>query len=113
VSSIAAVKAASDTKGGNPVGGYGNRGYALLMAQQVKLTRRRGYTRVSAKNQVTIPREALARAGLRAGDRLRAEVRGPGKLVLVRVDDPVERYAGSLTGAFGPGYVDELRREWR
>jgi bifunctional DNA-binding transcriptional regulator/antitoxin component of YhaV-PrlF toxin-antitoxin module len=88
-------------------------GYALLMSDRVKLTRRRGYTTVSAKNQVTIPLEALARAGLHAGDRLRAEARGPGELVLVREDDPLDRYGGSLTGAFGPGYLDELRREWR
>jgi bifunctional DNA-binding transcriptional regulator/antitoxin component of YhaV-PrlF toxin-antitoxin module len=75
--------------------------------------RRRGYTTVSAKNQVTIPADTLAGAGLRVGDRLRAEVRGPGELVLVREDDPVARFAGALTGAFGPGALDELRREWR
>jgi len=67
---------------------------------------------VSAKHQVTIPLDALARAGLRAGDRLRAEVRGPGEVVLVREDDPIERYAGSLTGVYPDGYLDELRREW-
>ncbi|OGN81720.1 MAG: hypothetical protein A2X23_02505 [Chloroflexi bacterium GWC2_73_18] len=67
---------------------------------------------MSAKHQVTIPLDALARAGLRAGDRLRAEVRGPGEVVLVREDDPIERYAGSLTGVYPDGYLDELRREW-
>jgi bifunctional DNA-binding transcriptional regulator/antitoxin component of YhaV-PrlF toxin-antitoxin module len=83
------------------------------MAAEVKTNRRRGYTRVSAKNQVTIPQDALVRAGLQVGDRLRAEVRAPGELILVREDDPVDRFAGALTGAYGPDHVDELRREWR
>jgi len=83
------------------------------MSRHVKVNRRRGYTTVSAKNQVTIPQDALVRAGLRVGDRLRAEVRGPGELILVREDDPIERFAGALTGAYTPGHLDELRREWR
>lgn len=83
------------------------------MSTEVKTARRRGYTRVSAKNQVTIPQDALVRAGLQIGDRLRAEARGPGELILVREDDPVDRFAGALTGAYAPDHLDELRREWR
>ena len=83
------------------------------MSAQVKTNRRRGYTRLSAKNQVTIPQDALVRAGLKVGDRLRAEARGPGEVVLVREDDPVDRFAGALTGAYAPDHLDELRREWR
>jgi bifunctional DNA-binding transcriptional regulator/antitoxin component of YhaV-PrlF toxin-antitoxin module len=45
--------------------------------------RRRGYTRVGAKNQVTLPVEALQRAGIRTGDTLRAEARGPGEVLLL------------------------------
>lgn len=82
------------------------------MEQRVKTTRRRGYTRVSAKHQVTIPMDALAQAGLRAGDRLRAEVRGPGEVALVREDDPLKRFAGALTDVYPTSYLDELRREW-
>ena len=82
------------------------------MAQDVKLNRRRGYTTVSSKNQVTIPQDALLKAGLRVGDRLRAEARGPGELVLVREDDPTDRFAGALTGVYTADYLDELRREW-
>jgi bifunctional DNA-binding transcriptional regulator/antitoxin component of YhaV-PrlF toxin-antitoxin module len=83
------------------------------MKTRVKETRRRGYTRVSAQNQVTIPRDALVRAGIRAGDRLRAEVHAPGEVVLVREADPIERFAGALTDVYPAGYLDELRREWR
>lgn len=78
----------------------------------VKKQRRRGYTRVSAKHQVTIPAEALAAAGLATGDRLRAEVRGPGEVALVREEDPVKRFDGALTGVYPASYLDELRREW-
>ena len=74
--------------------------------------RRRGWTRVSAKHQVTLPVEALQRAGIRTGDRLRAEVRGPGQVMLVRKEDPLETFAGALTGVYAPGDLDELRDEW-
>jgi bifunctional DNA-binding transcriptional regulator/antitoxin component of YhaV-PrlF toxin-antitoxin module len=83
------------------------------MGARVKTARRRGYTKVSAKNQITIPQDALAKAGLKVGDRLRAEAGRPGELILVREEDPVDRFAGALTGAFGPDELDELRREWR
>ena len=83
------------------------------MSTRVKNPRRRGYTRVSAKNQVTIPQDALVRAGLKVGDRLRARAGKPGELILVREEDPVDRFAGALTGAFAPDQLDELRREWR
>jgi len=66
------------------------------MRTRVKTARRRGYTKVSAKNQVTIPQDALVRAGLQVGDRLRAEARGPGELILVREDDPIDRFAEVL-----------------
>jgi AbrB family looped-hinge helix DNA binding protein len=75
--------------------------------------RRRGQTTVSSKNQVTLPVDALARAGLATGDRLDVEVRGPGELVLRRVDDALDRFAGALTGAYLPGELDDLRDEWR
>jgi bifunctional DNA-binding transcriptional regulator/antitoxin component of YhaV-PrlF toxin-antitoxin module len=82
------------------------------MEQEVKKGRR-GATTVSSKHQVTIPKAAMAAAGLRAGDRLRAVSSGRGRVLLVREDDPVERHAGSLTGIFRSGELDELRDEWR
>lgn len=56
--------------------------------------------------------DALEGAGIRTGDVLRAEVRGPGEVLLVREADPIERYAGSLTGVFALDELDELRDEW-
>ena len=74
--------------------------------------RRRGYTRVSAKHQVTLPVDMLRRAGIKTGDTLRAEVHGAGQVLLVRDIDPLTRYAGALTGTFAPGEVEQLRDEW-
>ncbi len=74
--------------------------------------RRRGYTRVSAKHQVTLPVATLRDAGIRTGDTLRAEVRRPGEVVLIRDEDPLDRYAGALTGVYEPGELDQLRDEW-
>ncbi len=71
-----------------------------------------GRSRISSKNQVTLPVAALGGAGLQAGDRVRVEVRGPGELALLREPDPIARFAGSLTGVYGPGYLEELRKEW-
>jgi hypothetical protein len=75
--------------------------------------RRRGYTRASAKHQVTLPVDALHGAVIRTGDRLRAEARGPGEVLLVREADPVEQFSGGLTDVYPAGGLDELRREWR
>ena len=82
------------------------------MSTLVKRQRRQGYTRVSPKHQVTIPSEALAQAGVRIGDPLKVEARANGEIVLIRDEDALERYAGSLTGLYPPGELDQLRSEW-
>jgi len=85
------------------------------MAQEVKVSssaRWPGCSRISSKNQVTLPVDALRRAGLRPGDALRIEARGPGQLELVRVPDALHTFAGTLRGLYPAGYLDDLRREW-
>jgi AbrB family looped-hinge helix DNA binding protein len=72
--------------------------------------RRRGRTRISAKNQVTLPVEALRRAGLKPGDEVEIEVDGPGRVNVVRADDVIARYAGTFS--YPAGYLEELRGEW-
>ena len=94
-----------------PIAATGAPGYPLPMGTKVKAHMRRG-SRISSKNQLTLPVDALGGAGLRAGDRLRVEVRGPGELLLVREVDPIDDHAGRLTGTYGPGYLDALREEW-
>lgn len=66
---------------------------------------------MSSKNQVTIPVEALRGAGLRPGVELDVRAEGPGRIILERSDDPVERLAGMFT--YPKGYLKKLRREWR
>ncbi len=56
--------------------------------------------------------DVLAATGIGPGDELRVEADGPGRLVLVRTEDVIARYAGSLTGVWPPGALDELRDEW-
>jgi bifunctional DNA-binding transcriptional regulator/antitoxin component of YhaV-PrlF toxin-antitoxin module len=82
------------------------------MDQEVKRGRRGGTT-ISSKHQVTIPKQAMTAAGLRTGDRLRAEPRGSGRVLLVREEDPVARHAGRLTGVYRRHELDGLRDEWR
>ncbi len=71
-------------------------------------------SKVSSKNQVTIPVAELRAAGLRPGDVVRVEAAGAGRVVLTRVDELVARHAGSLdTGGDLRAQVDQLRDEWR
>jgi hypothetical protein len=60
---------------------------------------------------VTLPVEALKRAGLVPGMVLAVEVDARRRLVLAPHDDPVKRYAGILR--YPKGYLRKLRSEWR
>ena len=75
--------------------------------------RRRGFTRISAKHQATIPVQALKEAGLKPGDEVRVVAAGRGRLVLERDTNVVERHAGSLRGVYAPSELEALRDEWR
>jgi bifunctional DNA-binding transcriptional regulator/antitoxin component of YhaV-PrlF toxin-antitoxin module len=74
--------------------------------------RRRGFTRLSSKHQATIPVDALREAGVAPGDELRVRADGPGRIVLERERGSIDDLAGSLVGAFPPGFLEELRSEW-
>jgi bifunctional DNA-binding transcriptional regulator/antitoxin component of YhaV-PrlF toxin-antitoxin module len=84
------------------------------MSDEVKQTPRRPrITRLSRKHQATIPVAILAEAGLQAGERLRVEALGPGRIVLTRADDRLEDLLGALgDDVYPPGYLEELRAEW-
>lgn len=80
--------------------------------------RRRGYTRLSPKHQVTIPAETVEQAGLVPGDELRVEIDHAGRIVLSRPQDVDRRVPAlaELEGRFPPGEPGELDRprgEWR
>ncbi|HET8606359.1 MAG TPA: AbrB/MazE/SpoVT family DNA-binding domain-containing protein [Gaiellaceae bacterium] len=86
---------------------------------RVKLRRRRGFTRISSKRQVTIPLAALEQTGLKPGDQLKVDVDSGGRIVLSRpVDVEARRKAiretsGIFTGVYRAGDLDRLRDEWR
>ena len=74
---------------------------------------RAGRSRISSKHQVTIPAAAFHGAGLAAGDMVRVEAEGAGRVVLTKVDDLVDRYSGSLaTGGELRRGIQALRDEW-
>ena len=80
------------------------------MATEVKL--RRGVTRLSRKNQVTLPVAALREAHIKPGDELRVSVDGRGRLVLTPVEDPLEALIGSAPGLSAATQLEMLRDEW-
>jgi bifunctional DNA-binding transcriptional regulator/antitoxin component of YhaV-PrlF toxin-antitoxin module len=82
------------------------------MAKEVK-ERRGGRSRISSKHQITIPAAAFRGAGFAAGDLVRVEAAGAGRVVLTKIDDLVDHYSGSLaTGGELGRSVDALRDEW-
>ncbi len=69
-------------------------------------------TRLSSKNQVTLPVGALRTAGVGVGDELRVEADGDGRLVLVRDRDPLDELIGSAPELAGAVDLQALRDEW-
>lgn len=86
---------------------------------RVKINRRRGFTRLSPKHQVTIPLDAVQATGLVPGDELSVTVDRAGRIVLSRANDAdrrrraIRQVAGSMPGVWKPGDLDRLRDEWR
>ena len=82
------------------------------MGKKVKDTRRKSVTRLSSKNQATIPVAVLRAAGVGPGDAIRIESTAPGEIKLVRVANRIDRFAGSVPGRFPKGLLKKLRSEW-
>ncbi len=69
--------------------------------------------KVSSKNQVTIPVEAMRAAGLRAGDEITVRPVGEGEIVIATRGSRVRRHAGIATGIYKDGELERLRDEWK
>jgi bifunctional DNA-binding transcriptional regulator/antitoxin component of YhaV-PrlF toxin-antitoxin module len=73
-------------------------------------------SKLSSKNQVTLPVAALAAAHIKSGDELQVEVVGDGVLRLVRYRDPrldlLNEIIGSAPGISAAANLEELRDEW-
>jgi len=68
---------------------------------------------VSGKHQITIPIAAFSEAGLREGDVVQVKAQGRGRVVIARVDDLIDEYAGCLnTGGELGRTLRGLRQEW-
>ncbi len=68
-------------------------------------------SRISGKNQITVPVSALAEVGLRSGDQVVVEPAGDGELRIRRVKHDFASAFGALTGAYPEGYLEQLDRE--
>jgi bifunctional DNA-binding transcriptional regulator/antitoxin component of YhaV-PrlF toxin-antitoxin module len=68
--------------------------------------------RISRKNQVTLPVETLAAAGLKPGDPVNIEAEGPNKIVVRRVTMSSREAIGIFDGLYEPGHLETLRRDW-
>jgi AbrB family looped-hinge helix DNA binding protein len=70
-------------------------------------------SKVSSKNQVTIPVKTMRAAGLRAGDEITVRAVGEGEIVVATRGSRVRRHAGIATGIYKDGELDRLREEWK
>ena len=68
--------------------------------------------RLSTKNQITLPVDALRAAGLVPGDEVTVRSVGSGEIVIAARASRVRRHAGIAEGIYLSGEIDELRDEW-
>lgn len=69
--------------------------------------------KVSSKNQVTLPVEAMRKAGLRPGDEVTVRPLRDGEVIIAARGSRVRRHAGIATGIYPAGELDRLRNEWK
>jgi bifunctional DNA-binding transcriptional regulator/antitoxin component of YhaV-PrlF toxin-antitoxin module len=90
------------------------------MPRRVK--RRRGFTRLSPKRQITLPLAVVEQAGIRVGEELAVEADDDGRVIVSRPNGEtvgdrrrraLDRAAGALSGVWPAGALDGLRDEWR
>jgi bifunctional DNA-binding transcriptional regulator/antitoxin component of YhaV-PrlF toxin-antitoxin module len=79
------------------------------MAAKVK---KRRSSRISSKNQVTLPVSVLAASRIKAGDNVRVESDGDGRIMIVRDHDPLDDLIGSAPGLSAATNLLALRDEW-
>ena len=65
--------------------------------------------KVSSKHQITLPVEALKRAGLKVGDEVVIEAEGIDRIVVRRISRDAEKALGVFDGLYEPGYLERLR----
>jgi bifunctional DNA-binding transcriptional regulator/antitoxin component of YhaV-PrlF toxin-antitoxin module len=69
--------------------------------------------KISRKNQITLPVDSLAGAGLKPGDEVTIEADAPGVILVRRAARRLEDALGILDGVYEPGYLARLRgQDW-
>jgi bifunctional DNA-binding transcriptional regulator/antitoxin component of YhaV-PrlF toxin-antitoxin module len=81
------------------------------MSEKVR-KRRRCSTKVSAKNQVTLPVAALRAAHIAVGDELTVQVDGDGRLLLIREAGPLDQVIGAFPGLSAATDLETERDAW-
>ncbi len=69
-------------------------------------------TRVSAKNQITIPVDILRKAGFKVGDSINCAVMANGTIALSRQQKPILSLAGIGTGLYDNFDLEVERDSW-
>ena len=68
--------------------------------------------RVSSKNQVTLPVEAMRAVGLHAGEEVAVRPIGDGELIIAALGSRIRRHAGIATRIYAAGEFDRRRDAW-
>jgi AbrB family looped-hinge helix DNA binding protein len=70
-------------------------------------------SRLSSKNQVTIPVDVLRQAGIKPGDEVDVRATGDGRIEIEAAEDIVGRFAGAMPrGTYPPNAARDLGYEW-
>jgi AbrB family looped-hinge helix DNA binding protein len=69
--------------------------------------------KVSSKNQITLPVEAMRAAGLHPGDEVTVRPVGDGEVLVAARGSRVRRHAGIADGIYERGELERLRDEWQ
>jgi bifunctional DNA-binding transcriptional regulator/antitoxin component of YhaV-PrlF toxin-antitoxin module len=86
-----------------------------------RVKRRKGFTRLSPKRQITLPLAVVEEVGIQIGEELTVEADADGRVIVSRPSDEnvgdrrrraLDRAAGALPGVWPTGALDELRNEW-
>jgi bifunctional DNA-binding transcriptional regulator/antitoxin component of YhaV-PrlF toxin-antitoxin module len=82
-----------------------------FMDEEVRKKRR--ITKLSSKNQVTLPVAALRAAHVEPGDEFHVEVDGEGRLLLIRQTDPLDEVIGAFPGLSAAADLEGERDAWQ
>ena len=69
-------------------------------------------TRLSAKNQITIPVDVIRKAGFKVGETINCAVSDDGKVILSRLRNPILELSGIGTGLYDKFDLETERKSW-